>query len=267
MPVHEQYPYSQSIPFRYHYADSDIVKSYQAGWHTDIEILMITQGICHVICDGKHFVASIGDMVVINSGSLHEIRLEEKSKFICCIIDADFCTGNGIPIAALHFRELIHEDKMLCQLFKNILNQYRLHAQSNCLDTRIKIALLEMLVHIRENYTESVLPSTSKKKQQSEYIKNAITYIKENLNEKIMVQDIARAVNLSTAHLSAEFKRRTGKTITEFINIERCNTAYILLQRGLSVTEAATSCGFENMSYFAETFKKYMNRSPSEVRK
>ena len=267
MPIHEQFAYSSALPFRYHYANSAIIKTYPVGWHTDIEIIMMTQGSCHFICDGKPFVAGKGDIAVINSEVVHDVRLEDDSRFICFIIDENFCTSNGIRITELHFRDLIKDDKELCNLFYRVLKQYSIHAQSKCLDTRIKIALLQMLVHIRENYTESILPSPSKKKQQTEYVSKAINFIKENLNEKIMVKDIADYVNLSPAHLSAEFKRQTGKTITEFTNIERCNMAYVLLQKGLSVTEAATSCGFENMSYFAETFKKYMNQSPSEARK
>ena len=39
-----------------------------------------------------------------------------------------------------------------------------------------------------------------------------------------------------------------------------------LIESGMSVSAAALSCGFENMSYFSRTYKKYTGTLPSSVR-
>ena len=137
--------------------------------------IMITQGKCDFICDGNKFTAECNDIVIINSDVIHDLYLDDNSKFICFIIDEKFCTGNGIPITELRFTPLI-KDKKLCDLFKNVLDQYTIHSRSNCLDTRIKIALLQFLAEIRENNTEEVLSVSAKKKNPNKHIQKACKY-------------------------------------------------------------------------------------------
>jgi AraC-like DNA-binding protein len=41
----------------------------------------------------------------------------------------------------------------------------------------------------------------------------------------------------------------------------------LLVSGNYSVKEAAEICGFDNLSYFSQTYKKYMNVSPGEHKK
>ena len=64
--------------------------------------------------------------------------------------------------------------------------------------------------------------------------------------------------------MSRDFKKYTGNTVFEYINISRCKTAATLIASGMSVSAAANECGFENLSYFSRTYKKYMGKLPSD---
>jgi AraC-like DNA-binding protein len=52
--------------------------------------------------------------------------------------------------------------------------------------------------------------------------------------------------------------------MVRYINILRCEHARKMLQNGnYRVEEVAYLCGFDNMSYFSKTYKKYMGCLPS----
>ncbi|MBQ8758518.1 MAG: helix-turn-helix transcriptional regulator [Clostridia bacterium] len=261
---HEEILY---MPFVYHYGDTEIVPKYEANWHSEIEILMITEGCGHFVCNDRDFVAKKGDIVVFNTDVVHNIYSNTKMKFLCYIIDSDFCISNGIPINEVYFKEHI-TDESLCVMFKEVIKEYGGHYQSKLPGARTRTALLMFMIALFESYTEKEkLSDINKKSHSYEYVRKAIRYIKLNIKEKLTVDDISSYVSISRFHFSKEFKRLTGMTIVEFINITRCNEAKLLITHGASVSEAATLCGFENLSYFSRTFKKYMGALPSDFRK
>ena len=252
-------------PFFYHYGDTSIIPGYTENWHGEIEIIMVTDGKGHFVCNNRDFTAQAGDIVIFNTDVVHSIYSDTKMKFICYIIDSDFCISNGIPVTDVYFNEHI-TDENLCRLFKEVLKEYGGKYNSKIPSARTRCALLKFMIELYERYAETAKRSDINLNYRSyRYIRKAIEYIRLNIKEKLTVEDISDYVNVSRFHLSKEFKRLTGKTIIEFINITRCNEANLLLHKGVSVTETASLCGFENLSYFSRTFKKYMGKLPSEV--
>ena len=56
-------------------------------------------------------------------------------------------------------------------------------------------------------------------------------------------------------------------TVIEYVNILRCKEAKRLISEGQSVSEAAIASGFNNLSYFTRTYKKYVGELPSSNKK
>ncbi|MEW9668325.1 helix-turn-helix domain-containing protein [Ammoniphilus sp. 3BR4] len=101
----------------------------------------------------------------------------------------------------------------------------------------------------------------------SPVIRQAIQYIKENLEKKISLDEIARFCCLSKYHISHLFKKELGVSIVDFINKMRIEKALLYLeQTDLTVQQIANHVGFEDANYFSRTFKKYVQISPSEFR-
>ena len=67
--------------------------------------------------------------------------------------------------------------------------------------------------------------------------------------------------------LCKEFKKYTGTTIVEYINQYRITKAIDYLGDGLNVSETASLCGFENLSFFTKIFKRYTANNPSYYKK
>ena len=49
----------------------------------------------------------------------------------------------------------------------------------------------------------------------------------------------------------------------EMVNLIRCAEAKRLIENGMPVSNAATACGYENLSYFSRTFQKVFGKLPS----
>jgi len=63
------------------------------------------------------------------------------------------------------------------------------------------------------------------------------------------------------------FKQCTNVSIFEFLNSHRCSEAKKLLRQEHTVSEAAFACGFENLSYFSRTYKKYIGVLPNKTKR
>lgn len=102
-------------------------------------------------------------------------------------------------------------------------------------------------------------------KTENPAIRRAVEYIKENLNTKLLAEDIARAVHVSPHYLFTKFKKETGKTLTEFINEEKIKKAcYYIVFTDNSFSEIANFLSFSSQSYFQSVFKKVMGQTPNE---
>ena len=99
-----------------------------------------------------------------------------------------------------------------------------------------------------------------------EKVKLTIMYIRENYNSKITLEQIARFVLCDKYTLCKEFKKFTGQTVFENLNNYRCLKAAQYLSEGITVTQAASLCGFENFSFFSKTFKKHIGTLPSKYK-
>ena len=92
-------------------------------------------------------------------------------------------------------------------------------------------------------------------------------YIETHYQQSIDVNEVAALVHLTTAAFCRYFKKATHLTLTDFVNQYRVNEAKKLLILGKNVTEACYNSGFENLSHFNKTFRKFAHENPSQFRK
>ena len=90
-------------------------------------------------------------------------------------------------------------------------------------------------------------------------------HVMNNFTSDLEFKNIAQIANMSEAAFSRYFKKHTGKTFSAYINDLRIGYACKLLVAGkLNVTQVAFECGFNNLSYFNEQFKKNTGKTPRE---
>ncbi len=92
-------------------------------------------------------------------------------------------------------------------------------------------------------------------------------YIQSHLDENLTRESLAALVYLTPDYLSHLFKRETGFSLTNYIIYERIEEAKRLLAgTGLNISDIATRCGFQNISYFSKQFKRFTGVTPREFR-
>jgi len=92
-------------------------------------------------------------------------------------------------------------------------------------------------------------------------------FIEAHYQQHIDVNTVAKISNLTTAAFCRYFKKSTHLTFTDFLNQYRINQAKKLLMQDKNVSDACYETGFENLSHFNKTFKKFTGENPSAFRK
>lgn len=116
-----------------------------------------------------------------------------------------------------------------------------------------------------ETYREAKNPTTQKK--DSVFLSRALHYMKENLNNKITISDMAQALNYSESYFYRLFFKETNQApMTYFMNM-KLNYACSLLQKSeMHIYQVAMKVGFDDCYYFSRFFKKHTGYSPSQYR-
>ena len=82
-------------------------------------------------------------------------------------------------------------------------------------------------------------------------------FIFHHLHDKITVKEIAAGLYLNPDYLSGMFKKKTGMTITEYIQREKVKLAgNMLIYSSYTYTQIAAYLGFSSQSHLGTVFKK-----------
>jgi len=96
---------------------------------------------------------------------------------------------------------------------------------------------------------------------------DVFTVIERRYAEPLSLRDVARAVNLSAGHVTTVVRRRTGRTVQEWIVDRRMTAARRLLAGSdLPVGEIGRRVGYPDPGYFARVFGQVHGVSPTQWR-
>jgi AraC-like DNA-binding protein len=88
-------------------------------------------------------------------------------------------------------------------------------------------------------------------------------FIEERYREPISLKDVARAVSLSRGHLTTVVRRKTGRTVQEWIAERRMAEARrLLVQTDLAVEEVGRRVGYGDAGYFVRSFRRAHGMTP-----
>ena len=258
----------QELPFIYkERAEPPARRLGGSNWHENIEIIYISKGDGVVSINGRLHEVSEGDAVVIDANRLHAIAAGKcgmTHRYL--IIDRAFCLLNGFDTNLLSFEAKI-TDARVSEWMERLYGLYfSAQEDSRWRVLAIRTCVLELMLLLCREYA-TPMESSERIEHTATYVKQAIDYIRASYEKNFSLDDVAAFVGVSRYYLSREFHKYTGYSFVAYVNYTRCKMAQMLLADDrLSICEVGRRCGFENRSYFAKCFSRYVGMLPAQYR-
>lgn len=254
-------------------------------WHEHFEIIIMRQGTGIFHIDSQPYEASPGDVLFVPAGGLHTGFSTYEGDIAYVSIVFNGALFNDFVHDSLHAKyvrpylegrvqlpakPVLH--KPSCTVHYKLLDEVIAEFQANqpAYQLIIKSQLHLLFTLLARTFLPLQLPEHVNNRyiENRERFKALIEYIESNFVDKLTVEDAAGRLNLNPYHFCKMFKKITGRTFIEYVNMCRMNEAERLLQEeSLSITEIAGRVGCDNPNYFTKLFKQYKGITPSQLRK
>ena len=123
--------------------------------------------------------------------------------------------------------------------------------------------VIEWLTLFKDGLCETL--KSKKKTYKDHVVTNVQKYIKNHVEEKLGLNEVAAVFGLSPNYLSVLFKKNCGIGFSEYTTQQKISRAKaLLLEQDMKVYEVADQLGFESAFYFSKVFKKVEGISPRE---
>jgi AraC-like DNA-binding protein len=276
----------ENLPVQVYFID--LAKAYlryiRWQWHDEMEVVIVNHGEADVMTDGKMFHLKPGQGIFINRGVLHSI-LPYGDSANCSLysltFDPTYLLERG-SLAATYLEPIINAPELkalfleeadpfgaeMLDLVNDVIaaNSMKPYAYEIVMRTRLYQLWLLTLQMVAANADGA--PSAVS--QDEVRVKEAIRYIEDNFAAPITLDSLAAAIFISKGECCRCFKRTIKMTPIEYVMRFRIYAAAKIICENdadsLSISDLAFSVGFNNVSYFNKTFKKYLDQTPTEYR-
>lgn len=137
-------------------------------------------------------------------------------------------------------------------------------------DIACKICIGEILLRVLQDLKEQMHASSIFDYENNSFVRklyDIIEYVNQHYTENITAEECSKKLFVSYSYFSRKFKQITGKNFKNYLISIRINHAEkLLLSTSESITNIATKCGFNSISYFSSMYKEFKGIAPSQVR-
>ena len=252
------------IDFHFHH-DKNVkhigTHSLASHYHNLFEIYYITGGSCTYFIDNKTYSLKPGDIILIPEGIIHNTKYSGSAHSRMLIN----CSWDFVPQSVKEqlkdilylFRNSYIADEIK-YIFAKIEKEY--NGKRNPEALKCYTHLLFYTITENEN---KYLPTRTG----IEYMMRSLEYINKNFTSNISLDSISAMCSVSNEHFSRTFKKETGFTFCEYINLLRLRKAESMLKHypNMPIAEVSAKCGFNDSNYFSLKFRKMYGISPKKL--
>lgn len=244
--------------------------------HPYYEVFYLINGDCTFFIEHNIYKLNRGDLVIVPKGTLHKSTFPVSGmseRFVLCFRDSnllwlDELLGTQIKKETFKAGVISIPDKRreyVEALMQKML--FESEGQDMLSPAFIKTGLLELILFmIRcQRFEQNVMKEID---VDNRLMQEIATYIYENYEKKLSLDDLSEKFHISKSYLSKKFKTITGLGIKEYIiNVRIKNACTLLLETNKSITDIAFECGFNDSNYFGDAFKHSKGMSPNKYRR
>lgn len=246
-------------------------------WHDDIELIAILDGEMNYNINGEIITLHKDEGIFINAGQMHFGFSDSRTEchFICVILHPLLlCT---VPACEQEFILPVIRNNCAPFIFLNLHIDWQLkilkqiHFMNQIKDQKtaplkVQSSFFSIWSLLYENIPQSGT-ITGKQNIDLTITKNMVGFIQKNYSHKISLMEIAASGAVGQSKCCKLFAKYFSQTPNGYLTQYRLNKSIELLHdTDQSITEIALSVGFGSASYYAETFRKWIGKSPTEYR-
>lgn len=255
-------------------------ESWPFSWHEQIEFLYFRRGNAQILCGDRSYIASRGDLILINPYEMHQVNYHsEPPLYDCIMIDASLYRDTRQGICDTRYFDLL-SDTNAC--FDNDLGQdgeliehiealrKELEQRGVAYELSVKAHVFALFVklfrsHVRSRTTFRQMVDNV---ERYERIKPVLEYMRQNIAEPIRLETLAKLCSVSPAHFCRIFRQITGTAPVQYLTTLRLHQAAALLRRtDRSISQIAAEVGFDDVGYMSRCFKKQFGMTPTQVKR
>lgn len=226
-------------------------------WHIESELIFAEKGSAEVMTDNNLYGLSEGYCVFIRSGAVHYIKAESDSVISVMKIDSQLISAEFGTLAPIC--PLLENKYDVSDTFEKIRQEI-----SNG-EKYYEVICSGLALALTAEIFRSEKTSSAENSSGSGAYKKLLRLISERF-ANITFDEAAEIMCFSKPYFSKYFRRMSGMTFSEYLNIVRVSEAVKMLSKGgMSAGETAVAAGFGTIRSFNRVFKQYTGFTPRDL--
>ncbi len=236
--------------------------------HTELELFYFVSGSGRYRVEGQLYELRPGDILLLRTAETHCLQISPAQPY---------------ERVAIHFSADLLQNDAFCSLLQPFTDrplgtENRYTAEElpagfvrQCMERLFRHApgsegeiLAYLLPLLQELYGVWHLRTRGREEVQADLSAQLVAYINLHLTELDGLQQLEKKFFLSQSQINRIFRRATGASVWEYVQVKRLFAARDLLYAGTPPSQAAQACGYREYTTFYRAYRKRFGHAPQQ---
>ena len=273
---------TEARPFSIHqtYVDGENTNALYLHCHSEAEFFYVEEGQMTFHVENQSFDLEAGDAMFVPPNLVHHADKEKgmACKYSAVVFSLEWLSGYSGGDGNLYVNTMADCSHDFIRRFQKgdqsnaelLARLSKFHGYMDLPIQTYEMRLLgELMINVQEIYNAVSKEKSYRRRLDSSRvaIQKGIDYMMCHFDEEIKLEELVESSGYSESHFCHRFKAITGHTPVTYLNRVRViKAAELLVTTNEKITNIASKCGFDNISYFNRVFRKQMKMSPGQYR-